>query len=313
MRRLSNKMICFLVIAGLGIVGPAAAEVIDRIVAIVDSEIITLSQLKKESDLYRKGIETANQPPEAKQELLKTLDQKILERMIDESLARQEAVKYRIEVSETDVDGAIDNIRKMKTLSREALERIVQQEGLTLEEYRETIRKQILQSRLINQTVNARVVVTEADIRQYYDTHADTYQTSQKFHLRNILVHDERQAREIKTRLDQGEDFSTLARTYSVAGNASDAGDLGIFDSHSLSDTIRDAVAGLDKRDYTEVIPTAQGFQIFYVEDILAESHQSFEQVRDAIHERLYRERVEEKFDTWLNALKQRAYIKILL
>jgi len=117
----------------------------------------------------------------------------------------------------------------------------------------------------------------------------------------------------VKLKIDNKEDFSALAKQYSMAPNASDGGDLGVFDIASFSTGIKDSIAVLKKGEHTGVIQTAQGFQIFYAEDIEKGNEKSFEQVKDEIHESLYREQVEKKFETWLESLKKKAHIKIML
>ena len=109
------------------------------------------------------------------------------------------------------------------------------------------------------------------------------------------------------------EDFSKIAKQYSIAPNASDGGDLGVFDISSFSTGIKDSIALLKKGEYTDVIQTAQGFQIFFVVDIEQGETRTFEQARDEIYETLYREQVTKKFETWLDSLKKKAHIKILL
>ena len=118
---------------------------------------------------------------------------------------------------------------------------------------------------------------------------------------------------EVKKKLDGKEDFSALAKQYSMAPNAPDGGDLGTFDVTSFSVGIKDSISLLKKGEYTDVIQTPQGFQIFYAVEIEQGNNKTFEQVRDEIQESLYQEQVKEKFETWLESLKKKAHIKILL
>ena len=310
---MTEKLIYSLILMGLIITPILSAETLDRIVAVVDSDIITLAQLNKETDKYRKNIESYENSEVKKKALMDELNKKMLESLIDQSLTQQEAKKYNIDVSEMDIDGAIENVKRIKSLSNEALEKAIAQEGLTVKEYRETIKKQILQSRLINFAVKSKVVITDAEIRKQYDANAEKYTVNRKYHLKNILMNDRAKMDAIKIKLDNKEDFSELAKQYSMASNASDGGDLGVFDSTSFSAGIKDGIALLKKGEHTEVIQTAQGFQIFYAEDIEQGSTKTFEQARDEIHEALYQEQVKEKFDTWLESLKKKAHIKILL
>lgn len=313
MKKITKLFFYFLMLMGWSLCPNLSADTIDRIVAIVDSDIITLAQFNKETDRYRKSIEASENSEENKKALIDDLNKKMMESMIDQSLTQQEAKKYNIEVSEAEIDAAIENVKRIKSLSREALEKAIGQEGLTFNEYRESIKKQILQARLINYAVKSKVVVTEAEVKKQFEMNAEKYATGKKYHLKNILMKDKGKIDEVKLKLDSKEDFSELAKQYSMAPNAPDGGDLGVFDISSFSTGIKDSIASLKKGDYTGVIQTAQGFQIFYAVDIEQGNTKTLEQAKDEIQESLYQEQVKEKFETWLGSLKKKAHIKILL
>ncbi len=300
-------------LTGLIICPVLSAETVDRIIAVVNSDIITLAQLNKETSRYRINIESSENSDVKKKALIDDLNKKILESLIDQSLTQQEAKKYNIEISEAEVDASIENIKKIKSLSKEALEKALEQEGLTLKEYRESLKKQILQARLINYAVKSKVVVTEVEIKKQYETNAEKYANNKKYRLSNILLIDKSKIDEVKTRLKNKEEFSELAKKYSTASNASDGGELGTFDITSFSAAIKESIASLKKGEYTDFIQTPQGFQIFYVVDIEQGIAKTFEQSRDEIHEAMYQEQVKEKFEIWLESLKKKAHIKILL
>lgn len=313
MKKITKWLLYSFFLIGFGNCPISSAETVDRIVAVVDSDIITLAQLNKEADRYRKNIESSENSNEKKKALIEELNKKVLESLIDYSLTQQEAKKYNITISEAEVDSSIENIKKIKKLSKEALEKALEQEGLTIKEYRENLKNQILQGRLINYAVKSKVVITEAEIKKQYEVNSEKYALNKKYRLSNILMNDKGKIDEVKMKLDGKEDFSDLAKKYSIAPNASDGGDLGIFDIASFSTGIKDRIALLKKGEYTDVIQTPQGFQIFYVVDIEQGGSKTFEQARDEIYEALYQEQVKEKFETWLESLKKKAHIKILL
>lgn len=290
-----------------------AQEVIDRIVAVVNDEIITLVQLNKNAAPFRQNIENSGKTGAEKDELIKSVNLEILNKMIDRSLTNQEAAKHNISVNDDDVDRAIENFKTLNNVDHDGLVKALQADGMSYEDYRKRIRTDILQSMLINRAVRSRVIVTEADIKAYYDAHTDRFQGQKKYHLRNILMDSEAGIMEAKKRLDAKASFIETAKTYSMAANAPDGGDLGVFDIGNFSDAIRDAVASLKAGQYSEVVLTGQGYQIIYVEKVLNEGGQSLEQVHDQIHDLLFREQGNKKFDSWVKALKESAHIKIML
>jgi len=282
-------------------------------VAIVDTDIVTQVQLNKETAVYIKNIESSEYPDEKKKEMIQAVNQKILDSLIDRSLTQQEAKRYNIEISEFEITNAVENIKNSKSMTQEVFEKALENEGLTLDEFRENIGKQILQSRLIQYAVKSKVVVTESDIKKQYEKDIEKYTGKKKYHLRNILMSKEDELNDVKVKLDNDLNFAALAKTYSKASNAMDGGDLGIFEIHNFSENIKNSISKLKKGECTQAISTDLGFQIFYVEDIVTEGGRTYEQAHDEIHESLYQEQVEIKFKTWLESLKKKAHIKIML
>jgi len=313
MRKKINGVIFSLVLIGFGFCGSISAEVIDRIVAIVNNDIVTLVQLSKETAPYIKNIESSGSSEEKKNEAVKQINNKILMAMVDRSLTQQEAQKYRITVSDTEIENALENVKKERSFSQEDFEDALKKEGRTIKGYREDVRKQILQSKLINHAVKSKVVITESEIKKYYDSNAKKYSGQKKYHLRNILMDNEDELKQIRKKLDAKEDFSGLAKKHSLLPNASEGGNLGLFDINNFAENIKEIISGLNKGDYSNVISTTQGFQIFYVEDIVLDGNKTYEQAHDEIQEILYSEQVKKKFETWIESLKENAHIKIML
>jgi peptidyl-prolyl cis-trans isomerase SurA len=314
MRKKINGVVFSLVLIGFGFCGSISAEVIDRIVAIVNNDIVTWVELSKETAPYIKNIESSGgYSEEKKNEAVKQINNKILMAMVDRSLTRQEAQKYRIIVSDTEIENALENVKKEKSFSQEDFENALKKEGRTIKGYREDVRKQILQSKLINHAVKSKVIITESEIKKYYDSNAKKYSGQKKYHLRNILMDNEDELKQIRKKLDAKEDFSGLAKKYSLLPNASEGGNLGMFDINNFSENIKEIISGLNKGDYSNVISTTQGFQIFYVENIVLDGNKNYGQAHDEIQDILYSEQVKKKFETWLESLKKNAHIKIML
>ncbi|MCF6247740.1 MAG: SurA N-terminal domain-containing protein [Desulfobacula sp.] len=290
---------------------PLSAHVIDKIVAIVDSDIITLVELNKESAPYLQKLEAAGYPDEKKKQMKKQIQDKILSLLIDRSLTQQEAKKYNIIVSDAEVDNSLETLKKMKSLTQEEFEMALIKDGMTLEKFRENSKKQMLQTKLINHSVKSKVVITEVEIKAYYDANTKKYAGIKKYHLKNILLSDEEKARAVYKKLTHKKRFTTLAKKYSKAPNATDGGNLGIFDINNFSASIKQRIGTLKKGEFTTVMKTTQGYQIFYVEDIVLDGNKTLEQANDEIYELLYRQQVEKKFKTWLESLKKQANIEL--
>jgi len=310
MRTKINKMVFSLMIMSFCFCGAISAEVIDRIVALVDDDIITLVQLSRETAPYMKNIEASGYSDAKKKQMVNDINNKVLDALIDRSLTQQEAKKYRIDVSEPEIDKAVENVLKTRSLTHADFLQALSKEGLALEEYRENIKKQILQAKLINSAVKSKVIITDAEIKKVYERDAEKYSGKKQYHLRNILMENEDAIKKIKIKLDKNGKFTLVAKEYSIAPNAQDGGDLGVFDIDNFSKNIKESISNLNKGGFTDVISTAQGFQIFYVEDIVLIGQKTLEQARDEIFTNLYRSAVEIKFKTWLESLKKKAHIQ---
>ena len=203
------------------------------------------------------------------------------------------------------------------------MRRALEHDGLSYEEYRKQIKERMLRTRLVNREVKSKIVVTDEDARAYYDSHQKEYGGLTKYHLRHILIkapasagkdENERNLQRIKDiykQLKEGESFEKLAAQYSEASSAERSGDLGVFDIGMLSRQIRQAVEGLEAQQFSEVVDTDQGYQIFYVEEIIHSGGRPFEDVRAEIQEKIYADVVDQKFNEWIKDLRQRSHIEI--
>jgi len=297
----------------------------DRIVAIVNDDIIVLSELEKELKPYRDRLKALGYTPEKEKELLYEVRENLLNQLIDEELAGQEIAKSEdITVTFKEVEDAIEEVKKQSYLTDEELREALAQEGMTIEQYADNIRDEILRGKLISQKVRSQVIITQEDIRGYYDRHKDKYGGKTKYHLRHILMRpsaldDERGNRSIRRRMDgiladlrSGQDFEALARIHSESPTADAGGDLGTLSLDTLSDQIRTAVADLKPGHHTEIIDTDQGHQIFLLQDIIEEPGTPIGDVTPEIEQALYNEIVDRKYREWIESLRSQAHIKII-
>ncbi|WP_369688331.1 peptidylprolyl isomerase [Desulfatitalea tepidiphila] len=230
--------------------------------------------------------------------------------------------KYGISVSDEQVDNSIERIKAVNNMTDADLKRVLEMEGLSYDAYRKQIKTQMLQSRLINIEVKSKIVVTDQDIQAYYDANHAQYAGQTKYHLRQLLLRVDspldaerervrRQMETIEKQLKNGASFVELAKAHSQAATADDGGDLGFFEARLLAAPIREALSVLKAGQFTSIVETEQGYQIFYVEEI-SSTGRSLEQASQEIEEKLLAEAREKRFQAWLEELRQRAHIEIL-
>jgi len=307
----------------IGAPAPTHAELIDRIMVIVNDDIILLSDFENAVAPFRERLKQSGYSNSRITALIDSERPAILEQLITDKLTDQQARRHGIRVTEAELDETIERIKEMQNMSDEDLQRTLQIEGLTMEMYRKHLEEQMLRSRIVNREVKSRIVITEEAVNAYYEANKAQYAGETQYHLRHILMRlavpsqEERtrvsgQMRALHDRLNNGESFERLARLYSQAGTAAEGGDLGLFESRLLAESVRNALQGVGPGQFTDVVETEQGYQLFYVEEVVHAGGRSLETLKSEIQEKLFAELVDQRFEAWLAALRHRAHIQII-
>lgn len=310
----------------LMIVCPPApgAVLVDRIVAVVNQDVITLVELNAALEPYVEKAKTLDVSPEERHKMLYKVREDILNQLIDEKLTDQEIKRVGIHVSDEDVDAAIKRIMETNKGNEEDLRRALAAQGFTMAAYRKKIRDQIMRNRLVNQEVKSKIAITSEDIKAYYKAHPEIFGGEIKYHLRNILMvvpplatDSEKQSianqmNAIRQQLAAGQSFAALAKANSQAPGASQGGELGTFSADTLAPSILKAIKALGAGGITPVLNTDQGLQIFQLVDVIHTPGKPLEKVSGKIQEKLFDQAVNTRFKTWLEALRNRSFIKII-
>ena len=304
--------------------GALHAELVDRVVAVVNNDVILLSDLNQALAGISASLNAQGYSQAEKDQILKAQRGKILEQLIYDKLTDQQVQQHNIKIGDNEVDATIERIRNLNRMTSDELRRNLESEGVPYEKYREQIKEKMLQARLVNREVKSKIVITDEDIQAYYKAHQDEYGVHTKYELRHILIKvpppaDADAKKDALARINhiydtlrKGESFEKMAREYSEAPSAERNGSLGVFDLAILSDQIKKALSGLEAKQFTKVLDTEQGYQIFYVESIMQTGGKGIDEVRSEIQEKLYAAVVDRKFDEWIKDLRQRSHIQIM-
>ncbi|MDQ1330060.1 MAG: PpiC protein [Thermodesulfobacteriota bacterium] len=323
-----KKIILFFILAflsGAHVYGElCGAEVVDRVVAVVNEDIVSLSELTKAVQPYADKIKSLGYSPEKERETLFKVREDMLEQIINRKLTDQATKKYKLSVSEKEIDNALERIKEANHHTDEDLRRALEKDNMSMEEYREKVRENILRSKLLNIAVKSKIVITRDDVKSYYENHKDSYQDEKRYHLQNIvkkagysLSADDRKAvllimEEIYTRLRDGKPFDEITRDYIGGTYDIMSLDLGLFKANELSKQIQDAIKELKAGECTKVLETDVGYQIIYIHTIEEKPGKSFDEAAPEIEEILFREIVDKKFMAWIDQLRQKSHIKII-
>ncbi len=304
-----------------------AQEVIDRVVAVVNDDFITLSELRETSLSLDP---TSAQPVD---------ERTVLNQMVESKLFEQEAKRRGITVSEDELDASIEQVRARYNLTEEQMEEVLKKQNLTPESFREQWRMQTLGNKLLESQLRNKIVVTDEEVKEYYEQNygAIDYssvvqeESGEEVEIAHILISPETpdavgKAQEIAQKAKSGDDFASLAREYSDDSfTAGKGGNLGTFKRGDLIEQLEVAVERTPEGKVTGPIESPAGYHIIKVlnrtepksnrkkdkesDDDFFISDSEKEEIRQIIH----RQKAEEQLKTWLTDIREKAYVEIKL
>lgn len=315
--------------------GETKAELLDRVIAIVNEDIITLSELEEAGKEFLQRIKSSA-PEEEVDQATKTAKEKILNQLINQRLISQEAKKAGVQMTNDEFEKAYARNVEAMNATREELLQELKKTGISERTYKRNLRNQLLRDKLVLFEVRSRVIVTDEMINEYYDEEFASENKGGGYYLLQIglswgqtdqirasddlLAADKtralKKAEQIHKQAVDGENFSELARKHSDLPSASDGGDLGIFQEDEMAGYMRDAVVSLKAGEISPVIETPGAYQFFkllsFKEGETTHSVPLFE-VKEDIRKKLFEKKFKEEYNSWVNKIKEGAYIKKML
>jgi peptidyl-prolyl cis-trans isomerase SurA len=299
-----------------------SAETRNRVVAIVNNQVITLHELNK-TIRELTGYSAEDLRLHNERQFLDARKE-ILNRLIDEKIAEEKIKELKINVGERQVDATIEKIKTDNKMTHEDLLARLESEGLTYEKYRERIKSQLERSQLIENEVKSKIIINEADIVRYYEQNKSTFGTGEKVRLASIFLVAKspnnpaemdslvKRGEEILSKLKAGADFSDTARKFSEGPGADEGGDLGTFQWDQLDAEARKHLEGIGPGGFTDLIVRQNGVQIIKIVEMQGSNKRPLQEVRNAIYEILYRQEVDRRYEEWIKGLRESSYTKII-
>ena len=321
--RKSILSILILVIFGLS-EGICGATIIDKIVAIVNGEIITLAELERYRSKPRDGSEATDNPWEKRAKIIESR-RKALDRLIEEKLVDQQCKKMSIKVSERDLDMAIENVKRLNAINDEQLKNALMAEGLSLEDYRQKLREQIRTAKLVSRVVRKKVIVNDEGLKKFYIEHIERFKEPDQMRASHILIMIPQDADDllvetlrhkgetILERLRRGENFGELARLYSDDASAKKGGDLGFFKRGELLPDFERTTFNLQPGQVSGLVRTKIGFHIIKVTGKKEGSVIPYEEVMEKVKDQYIEEESQRLYEAWLKKVKAESFIEVKL
>ncbi len=298
-----------------------AAEVIDRVVAVVNDDLITQSELRE--------MALSLDPTSTEQ-----IDEAtILQKMAEQRLFEQEAEKLGIKITQEELDASIKGVQQRFSLNDEQMVDALKKQGLTPEDFREQWRSQTLVNKLIESQL--KVVITDEEIKEYYEDNYGGFTTEtppsgshETFQIAHVLISTETpnaldKAEEVANLARSGNNFADLARERSEdIVTANKGGILGFFRKGDLMGELEAAVATTPEGGIAGPVKSSSGYHVIKVlqrskggkdKDSDIGGVLIDEAIKQEIKQTLYRQKAEKQLKEWLDRIKENAYVEIKL
>jgi peptidyl-prolyl cis-trans isomerase SurA len=301
---------------------PLSEAVVDRVVAVVNQEIITLSELEK---WINPKEEVVAGDRLQKQERERALRREVLEKLIEEKLIDQEVKRSGIKVSNKEVEATLEQVRRRNNATQEQLEKALSAEGLTLESYKKQVEKSLQRRKLISSEVKVETKAGEKEFREFYQKNIDRYRINETFRPAHILFvipkgatqEDVRETRKkcetVLRKIKGGDDFGEMALLYSQDASSKSRGELGYFRRGELLPAFEREALRLQVGEVSGVVRTEFGFHIIKLLDRKGVDPLPFEEVKAKVQADYHDVELDKAFKQYLSTLREKSVIEIKL
>ena len=298
----------------------AAAVLLDRVVAVVNSEVITWSELYKMME-YEAAQMVSRMDDKEKSKVFKDNEAQFLQNLIDMRLQLQEARKIGIHVSKEEISEATDSIKNKYSMTDESFKKSLEKEGLTVQEYEERLNEQMIISQFVNRQIKNKIVVTKEEVEQYMSSNSQDFQSGDMYRISQIFFETpeegadrstiEEKAQSVYKKLETGEIFSDLAKQYSEDSSRTVGGDLGFIQKDIMAKEFLEVLLEMNVGDYSQPFWTSQGMHIIKLEEI--GQKEGMEQLQENARNELREKKFLESYKDVVKSLREKAHIELRL
>jgi len=297
-------------------------RVVDRVAAVVNGDPVTLSELvERAGPEYRRAEE--QRAGEARERARARALKAAFDQIVAERLFAAEAKTLQVEATESQVDAAVEDIKRRNKLTDPQLAMALQEQGLSPESFRAAVKRDLEAFQILNLKVKSRVKVSDEDLRNYYQTHAREFSAEEQVRIRHLFLafppgagaSEEAgvlaEGEKILARLAAGEDFAEIARQRSDGPSKAEGGDLGFVKKGTLKAELDKAAFALAAGKVSGLVRTANGYHILKAEDRRNGGAKPLDEVKEAIRDRLTAEQIETYRAQYLAEIRKDAVIDV--
>ncbi len=296
------------------------AEVIDRIVAVVNDDVVTLSELEDvtKTDLARVN---AIMDPVTRDLKRKGILQKGLSDLVGKRLISQEAGRRNLKVEDRQVDAHLKRVQRSQKWTDKQMSMYLMSQGLTMKEFREEVRGQLLQQRVVGTVLGARIRISDTDLENYYKDKRTKMSNDYEVEAAHIVLKvragatkDEeaavrQRAQAVLAEARAGANFSELAQRRSEGPTASRGGLLGTLQRGNIAPQLETAIFGLEPGAIDGPIRSPFGYHIVKVIQRKVLPPKPFSEVKEVLRSELHRRKLNDELARWIEELKTKAFI----
>jgi len=297
--------------------------VVDRIVAVVNQDIITLSEVEKWTSPLLENIQAEDRLE--KKEQLRELRRKVLEQIIDDKLIEQEAKRAGVRVTAKEIESALEEVRQRNNATQEDLEKGLTKEGSTLEGFKKQIEKQIQRMKVLQWSVKTETKGGEKELLDFYQKNSNRYRSTEMYRPHHILFvipkgatpeqvrEAKKKCQKVLEKINKGEDFGEMALLYSEDISAKDRGDLGYFKKGELLPSFEREALRLKVGEVSGIVRTEYGFHMIKLADRKGGGPVPFEEVKEKVQQDYQESEAEKAFKQFISTLREKSVIEIRL
>jgi peptidyl-prolyl cis-trans isomerase SurA len=312
-----------IVAAAVVLFAPAAQagpRVLDRVAAVVNEDMIPLSEVYDRAAPELAALDAEGQATPAKKQsaLHHALDELIADRLL---VAEQKASS--IEITDQEIDYAVDDVRKQNNMDPATFEQALTSKGQTLAAFREKMKKDLGAMKLIGQKVRAKIKVTDEDVKAEYARSTKADEADAEVHARHIVIqvakdaskeveHDAfERANKLAVRARAGEDFAELAKKFSEGPSKTDGGDVGFFRRGEMVGAFDKVAFTLKPNEISDPVRSPFGWHVIQVLERRAGKAKPFDQVKEELRDKLWRDQMQRQTEQFVAELRKQAVVDI--
>ncbi len=311
-------------VGALVLVGAAHARMIDRVVALVNDEVVTWSELEEVTGPVLRQIESIPDPLQRDQQREKQL-RAGLDELVGQRLVLQEATRRKMSVGVEEVDSYILRVKGQQKWDDPQLDAYVKAQGYSMPDFRAHLKEQILRNKVMRAVLGERVRISDGDVEAYYRDKLTELNSQFELEAAHIVLSipanasptDEaairQQATELLARAKAGEDFGALAKQYSQGIGAENGGALGAIRRGSLDAAFEDTLFALPDGGVGGPVRTGLGWHVVKAISRQRLPAPSLEEAREKLRQELTDRRMKDEVAQWVEELKKKAFIEVKL